>query len=168
MTNTLSLSAPYDDLSLGMGFDPIVCSANHSCDPNAVVMFNQPQVVVRALSRISAGEEVFIKYIDTTNPRSVRRAELNESYYFECNCAKCKLGWPKSSSAVISRDACLCRIDSQTRMRHARTRGCLSHSRITCLRKRFPMIRGTVGNSSLSAFVGGGKTVSASGSSSEY
>lgn len=92
MTNTLSLSAPYDDISLGMGFDPIVCSANHSCEPNAVVMFNQPQLVVRALRQISSGDEIFIKYIDISNPRSVRRAELNDSYYFNCSCTKCNLG----------------------------------------------------------------------------
>jgi SET and MYND domain-containing protein len=91
MSNTISLSGT-EDISLGTGFDPIVCSANHSCDPNTVVVFNQPALVVRALRPIAAGEEIFIKYIDITNPRSVRQAELLDQYYFTCKCSKCEQG----------------------------------------------------------------------------
>jgi SET and MYND domain-containing protein len=91
MSNTISLSG-IEDISLGTGFDPIVCSANHSCDPNTVVVFNQPALVIRALRPIAAGEEIFIKYIDITNPRSVRQAELLDQYYFTCKCSKCEQG----------------------------------------------------------------------------
>lgn len=70
MSNTIQLSSPLDDTSLGVGFDPILCSANHSCDPNAVVVFNQPKLVLRAIKPIKKGEEIFMKYVDVTNPVS--------------------------------------------------------------------------------------------------
>jgi ferredoxin len=90
--NTISLASPLDDVSLGLGFDNIVCSANHSCDPNLFVVFNQPQLLIRALKPIRKGDELFIKYVDTTNPFSVRQAELSSQYLFSCHCPKCKQG----------------------------------------------------------------------------
>ena len=72
--NTISLTSALDDVSLGLGFDNIVCSANHSCEPNLVVFFNQPQLLLRALKPIRKGDDLFIKYVDTTNPFSVRQA----------------------------------------------------------------------------------------------
>ncbi|KAK4495782.1 hypothetical protein PRZ48_013050 [Zasmidium cellare] len=92
MSNTIQLSSALDDTSLGVGFDPILCSANHSCDPNSVVVFNQPKLVLRAIKPIKKGEEIFMKYVDVTNPFSVRQAELRDSYFFRCQCAKCKKG----------------------------------------------------------------------------
>lgn len=70
MSNTIQLSNPLDDMSLGIGFDPILCSSNHSCDPNSVVVFNQPKLVLRAIKPIKQGEEIFMKYVDVTNPVS--------------------------------------------------------------------------------------------------
>lgn len=92
ISNLLQLSNPMDDTKLGIGYDPILCSSNHSCDPNTAVVFNQPKVVLRALKSISKGEEIFMKYIDVSNPFSVRQAELLESYFFSCRCNKCKKG----------------------------------------------------------------------------
>lgn len=92
MNNSSLLSSPLDDITLGIGFDPLICSANHSCDPNATLVFNQPQQEIRALRTINAGEEVFIKYVEATNPFSVRQAELKENYFFTCQCTKCKKG----------------------------------------------------------------------------
>lgn len=70
MSNTIQLSNPLDDTSLGIGFDPVLCSANHSCDPNAVVVFNQPKLVLRAIKPMKKGDEIFMKYVDVTNPVS--------------------------------------------------------------------------------------------------
>lgn len=92
MNNTSTLSSPLDDFTLGIGFDPLLCSANHSCDPNGVLVFNQPRQEIRALRTINAGEEIFIKYVEITNPFSVRQAELKENYFFTCQCTKCKKG----------------------------------------------------------------------------
>ncbi|PPJ51185.1 hypothetical protein CBER1_07495 [Cercospora berteroae] len=93
MSNTLQLSSAMDDTKLGIGFDPILCSVNHSCDfPNTAVIFNQPKIVLRAQKKIKKGEEIFMKYVDITNPFSVRQAELKDSYFFSCRCGKCKKG----------------------------------------------------------------------------
>lgn len=92
MSNTLQLSSALDDTKLGIGFDPILCSANHSCQPNTVAIFNQPQQLLRAIKPIKQGEEIFVKYVDVTNPTSVRQAELREQYFFTCQCTKCSTG----------------------------------------------------------------------------
>lgn len=92
LCNTLSLASPIDDVTFGSGFDPLVCSANHSCDPNVVGTFNQPGYVLRALQPIKKGDEIFMKYIDVTNPFSVRQAELHANYFFQCLCTKCQKG----------------------------------------------------------------------------
>ncbi|KAK5131897.1 hypothetical protein LTR08_000485 [Meristemomyces frigidus] len=90
--NALSLSTPLDDISLGIAFDPLVCTVNHSCDPNAFFIFNCPKTMLRASRPIAKGEEIFIKYRDVINPFSVRQAELKEAYYFDCACSKCAKG----------------------------------------------------------------------------
>ncbi|KAI0460533.1 SET domain-containing protein [Xylaria acuta] len=92
MSNAFNLSTPLDNVHLGIGFDPLICSANHSCDPNASLAFNQPGHEIRALKPIKAGEEILIKYVEVTNPFSVRQAELEEKYHFSCQCTKCKKG----------------------------------------------------------------------------
>ncbi|KAI1743919.1 SET domain-containing protein [Xylaria scruposa] len=92
MNNSFTLSCPLDDIELGIGFDPLICSANHSCDPNASLVFNQPGQEIRALRAIKPGEEIFIRYIEVTNPFSVRQAELQERYFFTCQCTKCQKG----------------------------------------------------------------------------
>jgi SET and MYND domain-containing protein len=57
-----------------------------------MMAFNQPQQEIRALRPIKAGEEIFIKYVEVTNPFGVRQAELREAYFFTCQCTKCKKG----------------------------------------------------------------------------
>lgn len=43
-----------------------------------------------ALDSIKADEQIFISYIDFTQSRDQRRAELRLRYFFDCNCEKCK------------------------------------------------------------------------------
>ncbi|KAI1349870.1 hypothetical protein F5Y01DRAFT_168950 [Xylaria sp. FL0043] len=92
MINAMPLASVLDDVPLGMAFDPLVSSANHSCDPNARLVFNQPQHEIRALRKINAGEEIFISYTEPTHPFGVRQAALQEYYYFTCRCTKCEKG----------------------------------------------------------------------------
>ena len=90
--NALMLTTPLDDTYLGIAFDPLVCTVNHSCDPNAEMIFNCPRMMLRATKPIAKGEEIFIKYRDVDNPFTVRQAELKEAYYFDCACSKCAKG----------------------------------------------------------------------------
>ncbi|KIY68820.1 SET domain-containing protein [Cylindrobasidium torrendii FP15055 ss-10] len=83
---------------LGASVSPTVALFNHSCQPNAVVVFpraqrtprlSEPQMQVIALRHISAGEEVLSAYIDITMPRAIRQEALKETYNFDCKCTLC-------------------------------------------------------------------------------
>ncbi|CAK5272448.1 unnamed protein product [Mycena citricolor] len=102
-TNTFALTdetlAP-----LGACVSPTVALLNHSCEPNAVVVFptGDGEMHVIALRNIQAGEEILTSYIDTTLPRHMRQEALLETYHFTCDCTLC------SDAAVDPRDAVWC------------------------------------------------------------
>ena len=56
------------------------------------MVYDGPQVSFRTLRPISKNEEVFISYIDVTNPYYRRQHELSERFYFSCKCSKCEQG----------------------------------------------------------------------------
>lgn len=99
---------------MGVSVSPLVALVNHSCDPNAVVVFprsakdpasQEPEAQVIAIRDISPGEEVsvdfwllalsftikqiFTSYIDTTLPRAQRQEALSATYNFSCQCELC-------------------------------------------------------------------------------
>ncbi|KEQ64882.1 uncharacterized protein M437DRAFT_14228, partial [Aureobasidium melanogenum CBS 110374] len=57
LRNSLTLITPNLD-PIGVATDPLACSANHSCDPNASVLFDAPRLMMRSLAPIKKGEEV--------------------------------------------------------------------------------------------------------------
>ena len=78
----------------GSGLYLMHSAANHSCDPNAVVEFpfNNFELVINATKDISAGEEVFICYLDgceQNRSRYSRQKYLLDNYLFTCQCTKC-------------------------------------------------------------------------------
>ncbi|KAJ7190687.1 hypothetical protein GGX14DRAFT_603642 [Mycena pura] len=98
VTNTFTVT----DASLtplGSSVSPPVALINHSCDPNAVVVFprasarpsaaQEPLMHVIALREIAADEEILTAYVDTTLPRAIRHAALQETYCFTCACSLC-------------------------------------------------------------------------------
>ncbi|KAG9229588.1 hypothetical protein BJ875DRAFT_387044 [Amylocarpus encephaloides] len=87
-TNAFRATLP-DDSPIGLCFEPALALVNHSCSPNAFVMFDGRKVSLRALEHIEKGDEVFISYIDSTQGREIRRKELQQRYFFQCNCEKC-------------------------------------------------------------------------------
>ncbi|KAJ7152676.1 hypothetical protein C8R43DRAFT_476122 [Mycena crocata] len=96
VTNTFTITDP-SLTPLGASVSPSVALINHSCDPNAVVVFprtlsnpaQEPLMQVVALREISADEEILTAYVDTTLPRVIRQASLNETYLFSCACNLC-------------------------------------------------------------------------------
>ena len=73
----------------GVGLYADVTNLNHSCRPNAVVVFERDSTAtVAALRDIAAGEEVLISYIEEDRPLAVRRADLVD-YGFVCMCERC-------------------------------------------------------------------------------
>ncbi|KAK8218150.1 hypothetical protein IWZ01DRAFT_492082 [Phyllosticta capitalensis] len=79
-------------LPIGVGVDPFASCANHSCVPNAFVVFDGTKLSYRALKPITKDEEIFMSYIDDTYPFLHRQKELRETYYFDCKCSKCEKG----------------------------------------------------------------------------
>ncbi|TYZ59868.1 hypothetical protein PybrP1_011267, partial [[Pythium] brassicae (nom. inval.)] len=83
---------PHDGGFLGVegtALFPIICTMNHSCDPNCTVLYTKDGhahvVAVRAIRR---GEELCICYIDIDGDVRTREAHLRE-YQFKCFCARC-------------------------------------------------------------------------------
>jgi len=102
MTNAFTLTTP--DLSpVGVALSPICALFNHSCAPNAVIVF--PKVgdgmVAQAIADIAPGEEVgcecfpisnpqvLTSYVDVSQPYAERQVEVRERYGFTCMCALC-------------------------------------------------------------------------------
>ncbi|KAF7591787.1 hypothetical protein BBP40_001113 [Aspergillus hancockii] len=83
LTNTL-----YD--RIGLYLHPYAALINHSCNYNSVVGFDGDELFVKAIRPISQGEQIFISYIDFTNPVTLRRTELHDRYFFTCSCPKCE------------------------------------------------------------------------------
>lgn len=91
LSNSLTLITPTLD-PLGIILDSALGSINHSCDPNAYIMMDGPEVSVRTLRAIKKDEEICVSYIDTTNPMHRRQSELQARWFFACRCNKCGMG----------------------------------------------------------------------------
>jgi SET domain len=103
MINSITLVSPSFD-QIGMTFDPTVAMLNHSCNPNAAIVFDENMLSVRSIRDITEGEQVTISYIDNTFKRARRRRELREKYYFECHCKGCE----PANGNFTGRDSWLC------------------------------------------------------------
>ncbi|KAF9475469.1 SET domain-containing protein [Pholiota conissans] len=113
-TNTFTVSTPSLE-PLGACVSPTVALINHSCDPNAVVVFpraggearklDEPLMQVIALKYIAADDEILTSYIDTTLPRERRQKILRETYHFTCNCTLCA---PPPDAPIDFREAMWC------------------------------------------------------------
>ncbi|KDB20383.1 hypothetical protein H109_07659 [Trichophyton interdigitale MR816] len=89
--NSFTFTTAFGD-PLGLCIQPFACYMNHSCEPNAVVGFDEGLITVKALCKIKPDEQVFISYIDNTYPFEVRQKQLAERYFFTCKCSKCAQG----------------------------------------------------------------------------
>ncbi|KPV72663.1 uncharacterized protein RHOBADRAFT_55751 [Rhodotorula graminis WP1] len=112
--NSFALTAPTDLSNLGVSISPLTALFNHSCAPNAVVVFpsfpssptSSRHMHVVALHPIQPGDEVVTSYVDLALPRDVRQKELRERYKFECGCEACEGGG--EGQAVDPREALAC------------------------------------------------------------
>ncbi|KAG0228498.1 hypothetical protein BGW42_002122 [Actinomortierella wolfii] len=75
--------------TLAEGTFPIGALFNHSCRPNAIVMYEGQVQIVIALEDIPVGQEVCTSYVDNGVQRAERRSLLLEKYYFDCQCPRC-------------------------------------------------------------------------------
>ncbi|GAA6049194.1 hypothetical protein JCM3770_003304 [Rhodotorula araucariae] len=96
-SNSFALTAPTDLSNIGVSISPLTALFNHSCAPNAVVVFpsfptlaSPRHMHVVAIRPIAAGEEVLTSYVDLALPRDRRRRDLSERYKFDCECVACE------------------------------------------------------------------------------
>lgn len=75
--------------AIGEGTYPVASLFNHSCRPNAAVIFDGALALVKALENIQPGEEITLAYVDVAHARPQRKQALKEKYFFECQCGRC-------------------------------------------------------------------------------
>ncbi|MBN3298300.1 SMYD1 methyltransferase, partial [Amia calva] len=91
--------------AVGVGLFPNLCLVNHDCWPNCTVILNngnheavssmfhtQMRIELRAMGKISPGEELTVSYVDFLSLSADRRLQLRQQYFFECNCEHCTKG----------------------------------------------------------------------------
>lgn len=73
----------------GTALFPIICTMNHSCEPNCTVLYTKDgNAHVVAVRDIRKGDELCICYIDIDDDVRTREANLRE-YQFKCFCSRC-------------------------------------------------------------------------------
>ncbi|KAL5615596.1 hypothetical protein BROUX41_005635 [Berkeleyomyces rouxiae] len=87
LTNTFNAYDP-DMGDSSVFLEPTLAMANHSCVPNAVVQIEGREAVLIAERPITAGDEIFISYIDPASCLLRRREDLRQ-YHFTCTCTRC-------------------------------------------------------------------------------
>ncbi|XP_007477777.1 histone-lysine N-methyltransferase SMYD1 isoform X2 [Monodelphis domestica] len=90
--NAFTLSDQRGLQAVGVGIFPNLCLVNHDCWPNCTVIFNNGKIELRALGKISEGEELTVSYVDFLNVSQERKKQLKKQYYFDCTCEHCEKG----------------------------------------------------------------------------
>ncbi|KAJ3187906.1 hypothetical protein HDU85_006299 [Gaertneriomyces sp. JEL0708] len=87
------------------GIFPTLSLINHSCRPNAAIVFSGSTAVLRSIRPIAPGEEILQSYTEISEPQHVRQKELSEAYFFKCDCTECR----RDETELDSRTTCKCR-----------------------------------------------------------
>jgi hypothetical protein len=74
---------------VGKGNYPVASLFNHSCRPNAVVLFDGFLLSIMAIEPIAASQEITIAYVDPAHDRQHRQSLLMNKYAFTCQCVRC-------------------------------------------------------------------------------
>ncbi|ODV64046.1 SET domain-containing protein ASCRUDRAFT_5929 [Ascoidea rubescens DSM 1968] len=94
----------------GLMIDSFVSLINHSCLPNATIIFEGKELVIRALRTIHKNEEITINYCQRNTLTEFRKLQLQKRFFFDCICSKCttpdiylKFSWPSMISDLSFR-----------------------------------------------------------------
>ena len=111
-TNAFALADPQLD-PIGVCISAQGALLNHSCEPNAVVVFptagsNSPptrcKLHVIALRHIESDEEITISYVDIAEKTAERQRTLSERYLIDCMCGLCRhTAWTDPREAMWCR-----------------------------------------------------------------
>ncbi|KAF2894223.1 hypothetical protein ILUMI_11948 [Ignelater luminosus] len=77
--------------SLGTGIYLGASILDHSCQPNAVAIFQGTLLNIRTTEALPTlnWDKIFLSYIDTLQLPHLRQEELLNTYYFLCECPRC-------------------------------------------------------------------------------
>ncbi|XP_055896258.1 histone-lysine N-methyltransferase SMYD3-like isoform X1 [Biomphalaria glabrata] len=91
---------------------------DHRCWPNAVASFDGIKVTVRAVDNIGSDSlsDVYLSYVDPLATIEERQEQLQQQYYFTCNCARC---------TNLEMNAKMCSIEGSNEGDLARVKDCL-------------------------------------------
>ncbi|XP_065209555.1 uncharacterized protein Smyd3 [Planococcus citri] len=78
--------------SIGTGMYLAASILDHSCEPNAVAIFEGTTIYIRTIKNLKRFDwsNIRISYIDVLNLTSHRKKELQSMYYFLCDCERCR------------------------------------------------------------------------------
>ncbi|XP_039311449.1 histone-lysine N-methyltransferase SMYD3 isoform X2 [Solenopsis invicta] len=93
-----------NDLGIGLYLGASIM--DHSCKPNAIASFKGTTVIVRTLTDLPSVDwsQIRITYVNLLNSNKDRREELYNSYYFWCDCERCKEKEPMAACPNSSCD----------------------------------------------------------------
>ncbi|ESX00975.1 hypothetical protein KL918_002620 [Ogataea parapolymorpha] len=83
----------YYDEPIGIMFDPFFSLINHSCEPNTILVWKGRRAALKALKKLQPGEELLVSYCPVFMPKSERKRQLQNSFFFDCGCCTCTLGY---------------------------------------------------------------------------
>ncbi|CAH7689677.1 hypothetical protein BY996DRAFT_4602746, partial [Phakopsora pachyrhizi] len=117
LDNSFTLTSPTLD-NIGVVLSGSAAFINHSCSPNAVVIFpeggegaskksGKEWVKVIALKDIEPGDEILTSYVDLSVTRKERQKDLAQRMQFICDCELCVKS-ERDPSFVDPRDALKC------------------------------------------------------------
>lgn len=77
--------------SIGVGVYLGGSNLDHSCNPNAAITFTGKTLQLRTLEPVRdlLPSELRISYIDLMSVTSDRKKQLQQQYYFDCDCSRC-------------------------------------------------------------------------------
>ncbi len=87
---------PSKSQSIALGVFPAASYFNHSCRGDLARIFDGSRMTLKALRPLNKGQKVNDNYGPTFyfKEASLRRLELNDRYWFHCECDACKAKWP--------------------------------------------------------------------------
>nr|XP_031844235.1 histone-lysine N-methyltransferase SMYD3 isoform X3 [Nomia melanderi] len=102
--------------SIGIGIYLGPSIIDHSCVPNAVATFEGPNIIIRTIEYLPCLDwsQIRISYIDVLKTTKDRRAELQSSYYFWCNCKRCEQPELTTTAAMCPNKSCMYPCSSDT------------------------------------------------------
>ncbi|KAL3664945.1 hypothetical protein V7S43_010121 [Phytophthora oleae] len=106
--NAFSLANDVTNEAVGIGLFPDGALFNHDCDPNCVVSFKGREMQVHVVKDVQEGQELTVSYVELLQSTTSRRSELKESYFFDCECARCQAALSQETTDDWYLDGLVC------------------------------------------------------------